>query len=548
MTSPVLDSLLAPLKGRGAARRITFVAESGHDSSTSYADLMQLALARCAALRELDVHEHDLVMLAYPSSEEYLGLLLGCILAGVVPCTMPLPGKRLLDTTHNVIDVACRLYRPKVLFTTDGCVEAVQPLSGELGMRVVGSTGVLAASAAGKPPRLTEKTLEAPHHVQLTSGSVAHPKAAVLSHRNVLDNVRGIARALDYDSEVDRTVLWLPLYHDMGLITLLSTLHHQSELTLMQPGSFIRNPLGWLKRMASSGSSTTVAPTFALRYCLRRFNAERMQGVDLSRCRHLVVGAERVDEETLHEFARTFAPYGFRGAALQPCYGMAETTLAATMQRVTELPHPAPPAEALYFARSDAQAQGAVSVGKPLAGMEVAIRDERGHSLGERATGEVFLRGTSVMLGYLPTRTAQAPAVVDPGGWLATGDIGYVADGHLFILGRKKEIIIIRGLNYFPQEIEEAIADHPIISKDGCAAVGVHDEAKGTENLVLLIEAPAGDVSPTARAELQALLLQRIGFAAHDLVFVQPGALPRTTSGKLQRLKCRELLAAGRAA
>ena len=547
MTSPVLDSLLTPLKGSGAERRITFVSESGHESSMSYAELMQQALERCAALMALDVREHDLVMLAYPSSEEYVALLLGCVLAGVVPCTMPMPGKRLLDTTNNVIDVACRLYRPRVLFTTDGCVEALRPLSAEIGMRVVGSSGVLEA-AGNAPARLTTKGLEAPHHVQLTSGSVAHPKAAVLSHRNVLDNVRGIARALDYDSEVDRTVLWLPLYHDMGLITLLSTLHHQSALTLMQPGSFIRNPLGWLKRIATSGSSTTVTPTFALRYCLRRFHAERMQGVDLSGCRHLVIGAERVDEETLREFVHTFAPYGFRGAALQPCYGMAETTLAATMQRVKELPEPAPPANSLYFARSDEQAQGSVSVGKPLDGMEVAIRDEQGLPLGERTTGEVFLRGTSVMLGYLPTQTEPAPTVVDANGWLATGDVGYVADGQLFILGRKKEIIIIRGLNYFPQEIEEAIADHPIISKDGCAAVGVHDDAQGTENLVLLIEAPAGDVTPAVRAQLQALLLQRIGFAAHDLVFVQPGALPRTTSGKLQRLKCRELFVAGRAA
>jgi acyl-CoA synthetase (AMP-forming)/AMP-acid ligase II len=556
--SPIIASLLEPLddstaSGRLAgSREIRFIADSGHDSRISYRELAGLALQRCAALRALDLREGDLVMLSHPASADYVALFLGCILAGVVPCTMPMPGKHMLETTNDVIDVACALYRPRALFTTDDGRDRLAAMPAMRGTRLIGQTEVLQASSSGARPALTEKSSSEPHHVQLTSGSVSHPKAAVISHHNVWSNVHGIVAAMGSNPVDDRTVLWLPLYHDMGLITLLTNIHYQSTLLLMQPASFIRNPLGWLKRMATTGATITVAPTFALRYCLRRFNAERVRGIDLGAIRNFVIGAEHVDEDTVQEFARTFEPYGLHGSALQPCYGMAESTLAVTMQQVGargERHAPAPRSELRFVRRDRFESRTRLSVGRPIAGMEVAIRDAAGLELAERQAGEIMIRGSSVMLGYLPAapRAAAAPPPppVSGDGWLATGDIGYRAEGHLFILGRMKEIIIIRGCNYFPDEIEAAVSDHAIMSRDGCAAIGVHDEAQGTEQLVLLVETAAECATAAARAELQALLVQRIGFAAQELIFLHPGALPRTTSGKLQRLKCREMFVAG---
>ncbi|HET9622064.1 MAG TPA: AMP-binding protein [Kofleriaceae bacterium] len=551
--SPIIASLLEPIEAPasiGARREVVAVSDAAVESRIAYGDLAQRALERCAALRALDLREGDLVMLAYPASIDFVAMFMGCVLAGVLPCAMPMPGKRMVDTTNSVIDVACALYRPRAIFTTDDCVPPLEAIAAARGVRLIGHSQLAAAAASGARPVVSQRAPGDPHHVQLTSGSVSNPKAAVISHHNVWSNVDGIVTAMNAHADTARTVLWLPLYHDMGLITLLTATHHKSALMLMQPTSFIRNPLGWLKRMAAFEATITVAPTFALRYCLRRFNEARMRGVDLRSLRNFLIGAEHVDEDTLHEFVRTFAPYGFSGRALQPCYGMAESTLAVTMQQVTALA-PADAERALPFVRAD-QRDGTIrlSMGTPITGMQAEVRDATGRTLGEREVGEIMIRGSSVMLGYLaPAREAgvAAPAVaaVRDDGWLATGDLGYVADGQFFILGRMKEILIIRGVNHFPEEIEAAVADHAAISKDGCAAIGVRDEAQGTEQLVLLIETAPENVTATARAELQALLQQHVGFAAADLRFVAPGALPRTTSGKLQRLKCRQLFLDG---
>jgi acyl-CoA synthetase (AMP-forming)/AMP-acid ligase II len=573
--SSLIDGLLAMLDGTsaGSDREITFVDESGQENTIRYRDLAQLALTICSGLLALGLHENDLVLIALPASVDYAGLLFGCVLAGVLPCTVVPPGKRFKAEGNQVVEVASQLYAPRVVFTHDAAAEPMAERLAGTGVRVVGMTELMQAAASGVLPRICEKSLSDAHHVQLTSGSLSHPKAAILSHMNVQDNLRGIGGAVGYDTgRGDSTVSWLPLHHDMGLLTLLSNVHYQAALQFMQPTAFIRNPLGWLKRLAAARATTTAAPTFALRYCVRRFNAAAMQGVDLSHCRNIFIGAERVDERTMQEFAHTFAPYGLCGTALQPCYGMAESTLAVTMHdasRTTpadslvhivadridtaalsahQIAQPAPATHEVEQGEGQRRPAGhevVLSVGKPIPGMEYAIREPSGQPAADRQAGEIFIRGTSVMMGYLPSAKVEVPMPFDEAGWFATGDIGYVADGHLYILGRKKEIIIIRGANYFPHEIEEVVADHPAIYKGGCAAVGVHDENQGTENLVLLIEAHAALAHTQSRAEMQTLLQGTLGYCAKEIVFVEPGALPRTTSGKLQRLKSRQMYLAG---
>lgn len=549
----------------GAMHRMTFVDDAGNEASITYRRFAEEVFRQAGALRELDVRENDLVMLALPASVEHAAAMMACVMTGALPCTVPVPARR-ATTGRQVIDVACELYRPRLVIAADAQSAAWRddafPASST---RVVDLDTLSIVADAGARALISAKHGRDPHHVQLTSGSTSHPKAAVLSHENVIANVLGIGGSVRFDLAAgDGTASWLPLYHDMGLLTLLSNMHYRAPLLMMQPNSFIRNPLGWLKRIASARATTTSVPTFALRYCVRRFNAAAMEGVDLSACRNIFIGGERVDDATLRDFAATFAPYGLAASALQPCYGMAESTLAVSMHRAwhegTVDGAPYVIADTLdrraLIERRDAQPAAAndgaetetetvLAMGTPIEGMAFRILDDGDHALANRAVGEVAIRGTSVMLGYLNPDDGSIAAPLTADGWFRTGDIGYIADGQLHILGRKKEVIIIRGSNYFPHEIEEALTSHRTLRKSTCIAFGLPDPETGTERLVVAIEARPVDATPQTRAECQQLLASRIGFAAQDLCFVEPGSLPRTTSGKLQRLKCRDLYANG---
>ncbi|MBO7783122.1 AMP-binding protein [Burkholderia pseudomallei] len=563
-SSPLIERLLAPLaEGRNCrAHGVGTLDESGIERVLSYRQLSEAGLRMSAALNALGARAGDLALVALPATGDYLALLVGCVLSGVVPCTVPPPLKRASGSGPQVLEVACRLYRPRFVFTASAHVAELEAQLRDTGARVI-DVGILHAASTGAEPRLALRGAGDTHHIQLTSGSTSHPKAAVISHRNVAANIAGIANACGYSKHAaDNTVIWLPLHHDMGLVSLLLHLYYRTSLRLMPSMSFVRNPLGWLRRIAHARSTIAVAPTFALRYCVRRFNAATMDGADFSHLRTFLVGAERVDRATLSDFASTFAPYGFHASALQPCYGMAEATLAVTLHRSFDTPN-APAFTHVIADRIDTATlarhrraapapdghTGAtdtlLAVGAPLDDMAYEIRDAQGRLAAEREAGEIFIRGASVMQGYLPSAGAPAPQPFDAHGWFATGDIGYVSGGQLFILGRKKEIIIIRGTNYFPHEIEETIDSHPAVYKGACIAVGIHDETQGTENLVVLVEAHANHVSRDSRAELQARMQQRLGYCAQRIAFVEPGALPRTTSGKPQRLKARAMFVSG---
>lgn len=551
----------------GATHRMAFIDDAGNEAGITYRRFAEAVFREAGALRELGVRENDMVMLALPASVEHAVAMMACVMIGALPCTVPVPARR-ATAGRQVVDVACERYRPRVVVAADAQAAAWHDDAfPAASTRVVDLATLSMAADSGARALISAKHGRDPHHVQLTSGSTSHPKAAVLSHENVIANVLGIGGSVRFDIAAgDGTASWLPLYHDMGLLTLLSNLHYRAPLLMMQPNSFIRNPLGWLKRIASTRATTTSVPTFALRYCVRRFNAAAMDGVDLSACRNIFIGGERVDEATLRDFAATFAPYGLAASALQPCYGMAESTLAVSMHRawhegaIDGAPYVIADTigrRALIEQRAaqpvthddnrdpHAETETVLAMGTPIDGMAFCILDDGDHPLAARTVGEVAIRGTSVMLGYLNPDDGAVAAPLTADGWFRTGDIGYVADGQLHILGRKKEVIIIRGSNYFPHEIEEALAAHRALRKSTCIAFGLPDPETGTERLVVAIEARPADATPQTRTECQQLLASRIGFAAQDLCFVEPGSLPRTTSGKLQRLKCRDLYATG---
>ncbi len=547
------------LAARGA-HAISVIAECGVCNDMPHAELARRALASCAALGELGVARGDLVLLAFNPCTDYVALLLGCILRGALPCTVAPPDRRGIAPAPSWLGLVCRLYAPRVVFVESRAARPRADLeTPDTPTRVVDLDELRQVCAAGGTAVICAHGPEDLHHVQLTSGSSSRPKAALITHRNVTDNARAIAERVAYDpGRGDNTVSWLPLHHDMGLMTLLCNVYQHAPLLLLPPSSFLRHPLGWIRHLAERRASTTPVPAFALRYCVRRFRADRMAGVDLRHCRTIFVGAERVDAHSLEHFAATFRPYGLAASALQPCYGMAESTLAVTMHAAAG----PPVADRLLHVvcdRIDAHAASTeglarpvpvpglaptdtpVSVGSAIPGMACEIRTAGGDPVAERTIGEIVIRGSSLMQGYLAGANEAPARPFDAQGWFRTGDIGYCACGHLYILGRSKDIIIIRGANRFPEDFELVLARHPAVRRGRCVAIGIPDPQDGTEKLVILVEATPDDATAETRAELQSLLQRACGHGAKEIVFVAPRTVPLTTSGKLQRSRCREL-------
>lgn len=507
----------------------------------SFAQAVEDAMRVAAGLRERGVRAGDVAFVALPSSQDFLDAWLGLLMVGALPCAVPGGDSTATPFSSHVRQAAASL-RPRWLIAGSHLAALPGP--------VLEAARTLDLPALRAPVALPPQDWHRPLpddvlHLQLTSGSTGAPKAAALTHRNVIANVALTARAGDADVERDLGVIWLPLFHDMGLVSLLSALYHNCGLVLQAPEDFIRNPLGWLRNVARYGGTTSAVPNFALAYCVRRYRADLMEGVDLGCLRALVVGAERVHPETLEAFAARFAPHGFHGDAFFPCYGTAELTLAITVptgqgddplgRNIRR--------DRCQPAGADAPGSVVLGMGRPLASTSIAIRDADGNDLPEGEAGLIHVRSVCLMKEYFGDAELTARAIRD--GYHATGDHGYLRDGELFVLGRAREIIILRGRNYFPHEFEECVTRHPAVEVGRVAAFGLADVALGSERLVLVIEPGWHEDPRRLRQELQALLRERFGFGAHQVVFVAKGSIPRTTSRKIQRVECARQFAAG---
>ncbi|MBC7172912.1 MAG: AMP-binding protein, partial [Polyangiaceae bacterium] len=354
----------------------------------------------------------------------------------------------------------------KVVLCMEGNVEVVKMLEGrvpaEILIRPV-ETAFEGETPAFEPPAITPDDL---CFLQFTSGSTSKPKGVMVSHRNLVAN--GLAflgtHGLDRNPD-DVGVSWLPLYHDMGLIGfVLATLLVDLQAVLMPTELFARSPRLWLETITKYRGTITYAPNFAYQLVTKRLKPKDLEGLDLSRLRVAGCGAEPIRAQTLREFADKLAPSGFRSIAFLPSYGMAEATLAITFHGLeSELSVDRVDTDAMTqgFARpADADTKSVsevVSCGKGFPGHEVMVVDESGKPLPERRVGQVVTRGPSVTAGYFENEAATAESWKD--GWLATGDLGYVADGNLHICGRIKDLIIIRGANHYPQDIEWVVGD-----------------------------------------------------------------------------------------
>ena len=379
--------------------------------------------------------------------------------------------------------------------------------------------------------------------LQYTSGSTAEPKGVMLPHRCVTANVDAILHAARLDPEVDRGVSWLPLYHDMGLIGLLTIpMVTGMDLALAAPQDFLAGPAHWMEWMAEFGGTASAGPNFS--YALAARALRRLDRLDLSRWRIALNGAEPVDPDAVDAFVAAGARHGLDRGSVFPAFGMAEATLAVTFPepgagmtvdtvdgRVLETDQ--------YAAAVGPGAPGArrlARLGRPIPGLRVRVCDRAtGAVMRDREVGEVQITGTSVTPGYYRRPDATADAFVD--GWLRTGDLGYLVDGELVVCGRIKDVIILGGRNVYPQDVERAVADIEAVRAGNVIAFGTSGR-KGREALVVVAEARAND--PSTRSEVAARVRDVVGAPPEEVVLVRPGTLPKTSSGKLQRALCRE--------
>jgi fatty-acyl-CoA synthase len=529
----------ALIKAAASDEGVCFV--DGHDERRrSYASLLQAAQRVARSLVEAGLERGDLAALVINDAEQFLTALVGAAMAGVIPASLyPPPAMSemgpYLEQTANIL----RISGARAVVTS----AALKPSFESLGRACPELEMVLVREQLDAPPIPPDICIRPDDiaFIQFTSGSTSAPKGIALTHESVSANVQSIISGSGLDiGPGDLALSWLPLFHDMGLVGMtLGPLYACRPVVLMQPQAFVKRPADWLRAITRYAATVSFAPNFAYDLCVRRIKERDLDGLDLSSWRVAGCGAEPIHAGTLKAFADKFAPVGFREHSLVPSYGLAEHVVAATFAPRGRAPvvHTVD-ADALTderVARPSSTGLPSVSLvccGVPLPGHQVRIVGSDGAELPPRQVGEITLAGPSVMLGYYKDDTVTARAIRN--GWLHTGDLGYLADGELFVCGRVKDVIIVNGRKYHPQDLEWAVDQLAGVRRGRVVAFGTA-QAGGRERVVIVVE-PNGT---SASGDLVDAIRRRVGdlcgLYVDEVLLVPSGTVGRTTSGKVQR-------------
>jgi acyl-CoA synthetase (AMP-forming)/AMP-acid ligase II len=545
-----LNDYLDRITGRPDAG-LRFVDRNERARWMGWAEVRDRARAVCGGLQELGVRRGDRVALVFPTSQGFFAAFFGALLAGAVPTPLYPPVRlgRLDEYLHRtarmleVTQAAVVLADSRVKRILGEAVAKARP---RLGCRTLDEL----PRADGAPVAVTPSDLAL---VQFSSGTTVDPKPVALSHRGIVAQTEILNSFwTDTDELRHSCVSWLPLYHDMGLIgCVFPALAREAEITLIGPELFVARPALWLRTISKYRGTISPAPNFAYGLCVHRIADEEMEGVDLSCWQTALNGAEAVAPPVLRAFVDRFARWGFRPEALTPVYGLSEAALAVTFSALGEPFHSGRfdrDALSRGTARQAAEGREIVSVGRPVPGFRLSLRDEAGRELPAGRVGRVWIQGPSLMEGYLGDPDATSRALRD--GWLDTGDLGFLDDAtsELYLTGRAKDVVILRGRNHAPDEIERAVDGLPGV-RTGCAiaASWLPENAEG-EVLVLFVEA-ARDATDDELAALPALcreaVLGAVSLDVDRIEILPPGTLPRTSSGKLRRQEALRLYLAG---
>jgi amino acid adenylation domain-containing protein len=562
--NPVRASTLVELLRERAQREpdfglYTFLVDGEEqEDRLTYAALDRRARAIAARLAELPPGTR--ILLLYMPGLEYIAAFFGCLYAGMVavPVYPPRHDRSLLRLQAIAVDAqaAAGLLRMEHL----ELLRQFYPLAPALERLSWIATDEIDdhAADAWAPPRLSSASLA---FFQYTSGSTSLPKGVTLTHRNLLHNLEAIRRCFRQD-RTSRAIIWLPPYHDMGLIGgILQPLYTGYPAVLMSPMDFLQQPLRWLQAISRHRGTTSGGPDFAYALCARKIRPEQCEGLDLSCWRVAFNGAEPIRPDTLDRFTRAFGPVGFRREAFYPCYGLAEATLIVSGSEVGQAPRvesfdgPAlQRGEALPVEAEHAEARPLVSSGRNVLEGRLVVVDPQTFALRrDGEIGEIWVSSESVAGGYWgqPETTGQTfhARLRDSGEgpFLRTGDLGFLRDGELFVTGRAKDLIIIRGLNHYPQDIERTVEQsHPAVRPGSGAAFSV--EADGAEQLVVVYEAAVQRAESGLDEVIGAIrraVTEQHELVAHAVVLIEPGSVPKTSSGKIQRHACRAAFLAG---
>ncbi len=518
-----------------------------------YGELFVNVRRVAAGLRRAGLEPGQVVAIMLPTCAAYLETFLGVLLAGGIALPIYPPERpsqledhlkrhgQILDSAQAKVLIAPAEAHPVVRLLRNQALSLQESVTPDELMAGDGAPFIAMPTGADDIAML-----------QYTSGSTGQPKGVILTHAQLLANIRAMGTAIAATPD-DVFLSWLPLYHDMGLIgAWLGSLYFAMQLVLMPPTAFLGRPSRWLTRLHAHRATISGAPNFAYEVCVSRVRDEQISGIDLSNWRLAFNGAEPVSPNTVRRFTERFAKYGFRSEAMAPAYGLAEAGVCLTVPPLERGPlferverdayqrH----GEALPARHDDASALEFVSSGQALPGYQLRVADDAGRELPDRREGRIEFRGPSATRGYM--HNPEASERLFHGNWLDTGDLGYVVDGDLFITSRVKDLIKRAGRNIYPYEVEEAVGNLPGIRKGCVAAFGSSDALARTEKLVVVAETiEALDALAALREQIDRAVSGVLGFAPDDVALVRPESVLKTSSGKIRRAACRELYERG---
>jgi fatty-acyl-CoA synthase len=515
-----------------------------------YAELRADAIAAAHRLIAAGIVPGDRVALIAETGPDFAALFFGAVYAGAWPVPLPLP------TSFG----GASAYVDQLKVQLDSCDPAMLIHPSELdamaseAARLAGvaatSWEAFATRAAPQSP-LPKADPDAICYLQYSSGSTRFPHGVAVTHRALLNNLAAHSHGMQLQ-DGDRCISWLPWYHDMGLVgCMLSPVANQCSVDYLKTEDFARRPLAWLDLISrNQGTTLSYSPTFGYDICARRVSSQMnvADRFDLSRWRVAGNGADMIRPDVMQAFVDAFADAGFEQTAFLPSYGLAEATLAVTIMPpgegiVVELVEETELSGGAAPGNRPQRYRAVVNCGRPVRDMAVEVRDEDGQLLAERAIGKVWCKGPSVMVGYYRDPEATAACLVD--GWLDTGDMGYMSNGYLYIVGRAKDMIIVNGKNHWPQDIEWAVEQLPGFKAGDIAAFAITTPG-GEETPAVLVQCRTSD--PAERARLRDDIRERVrAITGMNCVveLVPPRTLPRTSSGKLSRSKARNLYLSG---
>ena len=529
--------------------------EGAREEAITYRALHDAAVRVADGLSASGLEPGQSVAIMLPTSPEFFAAFLGILLAGGVPVPIYPPARRsqLEEHLHRQAGILGNCLATTLMTVPEARMVARLLRASTPSLRHIVSVAELSATSGPKPTVRSEPGPRDTALLQYTSGSTGNPKGVILTHANLLANIRSMGRAAAV-TPGDIFVSWLPLYHDMGLIgAWLSSLYFAIPLIVMPPTDFLARPERWLWAIHRYRATLSGAPNFAYEMCATRLDESRLAGLDLSSWRVAFNGSEPVSPTTIARFAQRFATYGFEPRAQTPVYGLAESAVGLAFPPLQRGPlidridriRLGESGVAVPAVSDDIRALLVVSCGQPLPGHEFRAVDAAGRELPERQEGRIQFRGPSATSGYF--RNPEATCSLFDGDWLDTGDVGYVAAGELYVTGRAKDVIIRGGQHIHPQEAEAAIGNIAGIRK-GCVVVfGVADREAGTEKVVVLAETREAD--PSRQEALRKVVVGQaaslLGAPADDVVLAPPHTVLKTSSGKLRRAACRDLYERG---